>query len=385
MFVYGDLDAASLSWDIYNELYIKHVQNESCAYLILPLLRSGGLYHETVSVCQEIIGLQLTSGREASDFAARAMESGAVSKAEEFLVFYRDRMTKSLTSLESKGLILDAAPMLLQESDVGVLGSAHGIVGGEFDMQRVKEMVAEVHNPYGAFSLLQLRGSVKANLMTFSENRDFAVLSFEILCKREFETPEQIVGESIRRANQHRLLIRAALCVDATRGPKKGKATKMSTELGMRCISLLTCVNYAAEPIDFSPPGCCKLLQAMRELCLAIVALSAGMTSKGEHIFDTLGSREEAVMVALTSACALVQAARSELENTKELTVARASRLLPDSIAPFLALFQMFVKLADLFGWGPRKRKTKRCAAGVADLALSFTLLIVDMKSCLEG
>jgi N-acetyltransferase B complex (NatB) non catalytic subunit len=384
MFVYSDLHAASRSWELYHELYIKHIQNESCAYLILPLLRSGGLYRETIMVCQEIIGLQRTSGREAADFTARAMESGAVSKAEEFLVFHRERMTKSLTTLEAKGLILDAAPMLVQENE-GVLGSAHGIVGGEADLERAKQMVAEAHNANGAFSLLQLRGPVEAHLKQVSENRDFGVLSYEILIKREFDTPNQILSESIRRCHQHSLLLRAALCIDAAKGPKKGKATKTSPELDKRCKSLLKSVDYAAESVDFQPAGCVKLLQAMREMCLAIVALSAGISSEGEPIFDNLDSREEAVVVALTSACESVHAAQREILNTNDLTVSRASRLLPDSIAPLFALFQMCAKLTDLFGWSRRKRKTKRCAAAVAAFALSFASLIGDMKSCLDG
>lgn len=385
MFVYGDLNAASRSWELYNELYIKHIQNESCAYLILPLLRSCGLYREMISVCQEIIGLQRTSGREAADYTARAMESGAVSKAEEFLVFHRERMTKSLTTLEAKGLILDAAPMLVRDNE-GELGAAHGIVGGDTDLERVKQMVAEAHNANGAFSLLQLRGPVEESTKNFSENRDFGVLSYELLVKQVFDTPEQIVGESIRRGHQHSILIRAALCVDAAKGPKKGKTTKSSPALEKRCKSLLAAVDEASESVDsiFQAAGCGKLLLSMNEMCFAIVALGAGMNKKGEPVVDALDAREEAMVIALRCARKSVDEARRELTDTNDMSVSRTSRLLSDSIAPLFAVFQMCAKLADLFGWGRRKRKTKRCAGAVADFALAFALLVGDMMACFD-
>jgi N-acetyltransferase B complex (NatB) non catalytic subunit len=135
MFVYSQLNAVSRSWDLFRDLYIKHIQHESCAYLILPLLRAGGFYQETISVCQEILRLQTASAREAIEFSGRAMENGALSKADECITFHRERMNKSLTTLEAKGLILDCAPMYKQNDDRDTLGAVHGIVGGESDLE----------------------------------------------------------------------------------------------------------------------------------------------------------------------------------------------------------------------------------------------------------
>ena len=381
MFVYSDLNAASRSWELYNELYIKHIQNESCSYLILPLLLAGGLYGETIHVCQEIMGLQRNSLREAGDFSAKAMENGAASKAEEFLVFQRERMTKSLTTLEAKGLILDCAPMLVPESE-GELGAAHGIVGGDADLERVKQMIAEAHNPSGAFTLLRQEEPDVAGV-EISENRDFGILSFELLVKRDFDSVQQIMGESTRRGYLHNLLIRAALCVDASKGPKKGKATKASTELEKRCKSLLRSVERASQLFDISiqSAGYRKYCEALLSMCRAIAALSAGMNLDGESVYATIDAREEAVEAALKDARESMRLANVEVGLSENPLVSKTCHLLPDCVAPVFALFQMCAKLVDLYGWGRRKLKTKRCAAAVAEMSTTLLSLISDMKA----
>jgi hypothetical protein len=240
-------------------------------------------------------------------------------------------------------------------------------------------MIEEAHNPAGAISLLDdFTGS------RFSDNRDFGILSFEILSKREFDNDELILRESSRRRHQHRLLTRAALCIDATKGPKKGKASKPTPELERRCKSLLKAVDDATDSFDAEcqPLGYGKLFLAMLDMCRTIIVLSTGMNEKGELVHDTLDAREEAVVFALQRACESLQIARNQIE--KDLSISKSCRLLSDCAVPVFAFFQMCARIIDMFGWGPRKRKTKRCAGAVADLSLSLARLIADMKACLS-
>jgi hypothetical protein len=382
MQVYGQLNAVARCWELYNDLYIKHIQHESCTYLILPLLRSGGFYWETVEVCQEIVGLRRASLCEAIEYTGRAMESGAVGKATEFIAFNREKMSKSLTTLEAKGLILDCAPMLTQDEKQKALGSTHGIVGDESDLERVDQMVAEVHNLSGVFSLLQLESSKEDPTKRFSENRDFGILSYEILFKTEFDSPERIVNEAVRRGRHHSLLLRAALCVDATKGPKKGKITKPSPALEKRCRSLIRCSNAATKDVDatLQPAGYPAFLKAMIEMCRAIVAVGAGIDANANPVHGSMEAREEAAVGHLQSTCQFLKESSVQLDLTGELSVPNTSRLLPDCIIPVFAIFQMCAKTMDLFGWGRRKAKTKRCAGACADIAATLIDLTDSMK-----
>jgi N-acetyltransferase B complex (NatB) non catalytic subunit len=385
IFVFGCLNAASRSWELFNDLHVKHIQYESLSYLIFPILRCGGMFRETILVGREILGLHHTAAREVADYTGRAMESGAVSKAEEFLLFHREKMSQSLTALDAKGLILDMAPLLVDEND-GVLGAEHGIVGADTDFERVKQMITEAHNPNGVFSLLQLESSLADLIVKFSDNRDFSILSYEILWKQPLDSAEVILRESLRRGHQHNLLIRTVLCVEATKGPKKGKVTKSSLELQKRCSSLLQCVDSTetmCSSIVFEEHFV-SYLHVMRHLCLAVVALSAGLASSGEFMLETLDTREEVVVAAVVAATESLLRARNNVSEARALSVSEISCLIPDSLVPCFALFQMVAKVADIFGWGRRKRKTKRCAASLSDFALLMTALIDDLLAYLE-
>jgi hypothetical protein len=384
MFLYSRLDAVSRSWDLFQELFIKHIQYESCAYLILPLLRAGGFYSETISVCQEIIRLQTTNVRDAGEFTGRAMDNGTMSKADEFLAFQRSSLNNSLTTLEAKGLILDCAPMYVQDGKQGALGAVHGIVGGESDLDRANKMVAHSHSPFATFSLLRLKGTTAENLEQFTDNRDFTILSHDLLTPRVFDSREQIISDSIRRGHHHNLLIRAALCVDATKGPKKGKVLAVSSELKKRSSSLLSSVVASLEYCDTSiqPLGYEALLRAMLELCGVVTGISAGMFPKEQSLPDTLETREEQASSSLKRALDLITQARQQLNLTEDQRVSRVGVLLPDYLVPIFALFQMCAKMMEAFGWGKRKRKTRRCAAALADLALALAPLVEDMQTC---
>jgi N-terminal acetyltransferase B complex non-catalytic subunit len=383
--VFGELEAPSRSWELFNDLHIKHIQYESCAFLILPILRSGGMFHETILVCREILGLHLSSARDVPDYVGRAMEVGNLSKAEEFLLFHRNKMTKSLTTLEAKGLILDMAPLLVDEND-GIIAVEQGIVGADSDFDRVKQMVAEAHNPNGVFSLLQVHGSFMDLLNNLSDNRDFSVLYYEILWKRQCDTVEIILSESLRRGHQHNLLIRSALCIEATNGPKKGKVIKPNIDLQKRCLSLLKCASTTDSLLSSIVPSACNapFLVIMRELCIVIVALSSGLDSTGEFVLETLVSREVSVCTAINRAIESLQMVRNIFKESNDMSISRISRMTADSIVTVFALFEMVAKIVDLFGWGRRKQKTKRCAASVAEFALLYAAFLTDMLSVLE-
>lgn len=75
--------------------------------------------------------------RESTEWTGHAFENGALSKADEFINFHKNRMNNSLTSLQAKGLVLDSASMSVQDEEKqDSLGAVHGIVGGEADVER---------------------------------------------------------------------------------------------------------------------------------------------------------------------------------------------------------------------------------------------------------
>jgi hypothetical protein len=180
------------------------------------------------------------------------------------------------------------------------------------------------------------------------------------------------------------LLIRAALCVDATKGPKKGKIIKASDGLRKRCSSLLSsataAVNDCATTIQ--PSGYINLLHSMSDICRVIVVVSAGMQADDiKAVDDALESREEHATSGLQRACVLLKEGREQLAVA---TIPQVSKLLPDCIVPLFALFQMCAKVMDTFGWGRRKAKTRASAAALADLSVALALVITDMKAGLS-
>ena len=381
MFVYGELNAVSRSWKLFKALQIKHIQHESCAFLILPLLQGGALYGETISVCKEILRLQTAALRDASDYAEQALENGTLIKAEEFIVFHREKMNKSLTTLEAKGLILDSAPFIHQEQH-NSLGLAHGIVGGEGEQERAGKMVSEVHNISGAFSLLELQGSIDSLAGGFVDNRDFDIFSNEILISRDFESSKQVVANSLRRGHHHRLLIESTLCVEATKGPKKGKVSKCTVKQEKRCRSLLACVK---EGEHVEVVGAYRsMLEAMHSLCCAIACFGAGVYADEAPSEDTLETREQKISSILVRSTGFIQEAIGQLDLRGSPSVPNLSRFLCDCMVPAFALCRMSAKVADLYGWGPRRQKTKACAAAVSGLAAAMISLADGMKNSAE-
>ena len=385
---YGKLDAVQRSWTLFRQLFIKHIQHESCAYLILPLLHGGAFYHETISVCQEILRQQTAAIRDSSDFTSRAIDTGTLEKANEFIMFQKNRMNKSLTTLEAKGRILDCAPMFHHQEGEDI-GALHGVIGGPDDQERIQQMIVEAHNPHAAFSLLRLKGNSKDNMDSFTENRDLEVTSYDILGAKDFSTSEQMISESIRRSRHHSLLIRASLCLDATKGPKKGKVAKNSAELTKRSLSLLASVEDAISfsTSDGNQPQLYKLsMNVMTVLSRVITAVSAGRIDSTSPSLDTLDTREEEAAKLLSNANTEIDAIKSEIASLpKGLSVSQISKFIPDCLVAIYALFQMCGRLLEVFGWGKRKRGTRASAAALATLSVAIRDVLQEMKSHVDS
>jgi hypothetical protein len=166
--VYQSLNANDRCWTLFRDLGIKHIQVDSCSYFIVPILLEGGLYQQALSIANETLKFHISTLSDTSDFVARALENGNWSKADEFLRFQRNRMNRSLTLLESKGITMDCAPLMLDQ-----VGSAHGIVGGENDAGRAVRIMEEAHNSTGAPSIVSVK---KEELERLSDNRDLSIL-----------------------------------------------------------------------------------------------------------------------------------------------------------------------------------------------------------------
>jgi hypothetical protein len=135
--------------------------------------------------------------------------------------------------------------------------------------------------------------------------------------------------------------------------------------------------NSSTQPLGYE-----KLSRAMLALCSVVTGISAGTFSQDQSLPDTIETREEQACSALSQALELITQARKELGLAEDQRVSRVGTLLPDYIVPIFALLQMCANIMETFGWGKRKRKSRRCAAALADLAFAVAPLIEDMKAC---
>lgn len=396
MDVYFQLDASSRSWELFQAVGLKHIQLDSCTYTILPYLLQGGLYNETVEVCNAMLRFQTNTARDCGDYAGRAMNSGTLSKADEFMLFQRTKMNKSLSVMEAKGLILDAAALLGEpvqrkrfDEDLeikGRLGLHQGIVGGDSDLTRASQMVAEVHNPYAALSLISWadNGGKTEDSDHMADNRDRSILFHQILYKTTIASKESITRESLRRGHTHGLLLRATLCLDATKGPKKGKIVQASEELERRTQSLLNSVESTSSFIGSDLTGdeyrCGRsLLYTSLDLCRVLATISAGLPTLEN---DTLEAREiQASEILLGDALSHL---KEGVEALSLSSVKGVFFLVPSYVVPLFSLFRMLSNVCATFGWGKRKHKSKRCAGAMADFAIEFNPMIQYLLSVVE-
>ena len=57
LYIYSRLGAASKSLELYKELGVKQIQLDSCPFVILDILRKGGLYSDVIEICSSIVKL----------------------------------------------------------------------------------------------------------------------------------------------------------------------------------------------------------------------------------------------------------------------------------------------------------------------------------------
>jgi hypothetical protein len=397
IYVYYQLDALSRSWKYYQTMGIKHVQLDSCTFTILPYLLRGGLYNEAIEVCNALLRFQISTARDCGDYAGRAMGNGVMGKANEFLVFQREKMLKSLSALDAKGVILDCAALLatpvpgnkLDEGPVfkGGLGVLQGIVGGDDDMMRATQMIVEAHNPSAALSLVSWAdhgGSVN-DCNSMADNRDLTIHCQQILLQTPPLSKEEIARDALRRGHVHSMLIRATLCLDSAKGPKKGKIVKSSEELEKRTKSLLDCIaafdNFLEEHSlqDGAEGGCCKaVLEAALDLCHTLAVINSGLPSADTT--DSMEQREQRACDLLeTKAAPKLKQATSSITFSVKIVCS----VLPNFIVPLYAVFRMCANSNDIYGWGKRKHKTKPCAKALQQVAIEFQGLIAKMISSL--
>ncbi|VEU44910.1 unnamed protein product [Pseudo-nitzschia multistriata] len=400
--VFHRLDAGTRSWEHYQKVGLKHIQLDSCSFLAFPYLFEGGLYNEAIAASNGLMRFQGGAARDCGEFSAKAMGSGTLTKADEFMVFQRKKMNQSLTFLYSKGLVLDAAPLLATEVPrmkhdenpllKGGIGITQGIVGGSDDLERATQMVVESHNQYAALSIVSVRGIVNEDGDDISDNRDLSIVKqVGSLWKPKIQRKQLMVVETLRRGHIHGLLIRACLCVDAMKGPKKGKIVKTSALLEKRSQSLLDSVTTASEFFDTKLAdvydeskyqNCWReLLQVILSLCRILTVVNAGMPM-AENVNDSMEQREQqAVDLIQTETLMKLKEVRNKIYPVNSPKVVGA--LLPAFLLPIFALFRMCSDVCTAYGWGKRKT-TKKVSVAMASVSKEFQALIEDiLKPCL--
>jgi hypothetical protein len=373
--VYSQLNAVHRSWELFQGLSVKHIQMDSCAYLIMSKLVDGGLYNEAILVSKEILKFHASTARDTGDYAAQAMEHGILSKANEFMVFQHNRMNPSLSLLDAKGRIMNCAPLLHHQLKEQALGMQHGIVGSELDVERVANMVREVQNPFGAPNIMRI-AAIEVDPNVFSDNRDLSILSYQILYRSTLATKSEMIKDSICSGLLHGLLVRFALCMDAAKGPKKGKVTKASDLLQKRCTSLLDAVDQTAQFVESSDneSDCKEFIQSMLILCRVVAFVSAGMPVS-EDQEDTLATREQ---------YATQQLEKIVIPAVMSWSIPGVCRFLPNMLVPFAVMLRMTANLFALYGWGKRKRQTRAVAGALAQLASNLKAMVESMRNELE-
>jgi N-terminal acetyltransferase B complex non-catalytic subunit len=397
MEVYHNLHASTRVWELFEGIGLKHIQLDSCSYVVLPYLLEGGLYNEAIELSSALLRFQKGASRDCGDYAGRAMENGTLSKANEFLAFQRSKLNPSLIFQFCKGLILDSAPLFAtavprSKSDddpifKGGLGITQGLVGSDDDMERTIQMVVENHNPYAALSVMSWASfSSVDDGEKLSDNRDLSLLKhFNTLMQPKVEKKAVMIRETIRRGHFHGLLVRATLCFDAMKGPKKGKLVKPSEQLMNRTQDLLDAVLSASESRydNELPDGIHRSLsQTIYSLCRFLAVVNAGMPMVDDE--ESMGAREERASEMMKEHCQIhLTAARKQVDKITDLNV--VYYLMPSFIVPMFAIFRMSASICEAYGWGKRKAKTKKCAAAMVGFAAEFGQLIQGLMKCLNA
>jgi N-terminal acetyltransferase B complex non-catalytic subunit len=390
------LQSSFRAWTLYQDLFLKHIQHETCSHVILLHLISSGLFDEAFNVCRSIQDFHIKSYRELQEGIQRAMECHHVGKAHEFMQFHTTKLQPSLVLREAKGLTLNLSPLLsntrVSESGssgnkTGELGNCHGIVGGTSDMNRTADMISEVHNPTGSFDVLRVLNP-SANVNEYVDNRDNVIKTFDILGSiyagdgSMEPSIEWIWENTVRRSLQHSLLIRATLCADGSKGLKKGRLVKCDPSQSRRCESFRAKILQAIESQHkFVDKGCLLSLSATIDLCRSILSLSGG-SYDGDQSLDEIESREKTTLLYLERSAISLKTVPDELKN--ECGVESASLYLLDYFLQLFVLTRIATSVAETFGWGKKKRKTKPVSSVLAEIARSLVVIGDQLQSNIE-
>lgn len=294
--------------------------------------------------------------------------------------------------LEAKGLILDAAAVLAEpierkrsEHEIalhGKLGQLQGIVGGESDYDRSTQMISEIFNPFASLSVISWAKNVEheQEIGDITDNRDFSILSHRLLYTMPLDNKDSIVQGALRRGHVHGLLLRAAILVDGIKGPKKGKVVGLSDELKRRTESFLRAVETVAsvdlQSEEVVATGGKHLLATQTSLCHALSVIGSGAPGL---VNDSLEGREVA------SSTVLEERALMDLKESQKIfrnsSVKTVCFVLPHYVVPLFSLFRMLSQVCELFGWGKRKSKSKRCAGAMSTIATHLCEMIEDFRS----
>ena len=400
--VYSQLDAAHRALSIYEDLDVKQIQLDSCSYLILPTLIRGGLYTSAIKLSSSILRLHGSTSKDVKEYASKALRNGLIFKAKEMAAFQTEKMRPSLQLLYSKGLVVDAAPLLLPSDLVSDsissgaaeqakgkapscrLGMEKGFCGDIEDFSRAEQLAVDAELYFNAPSVIHSAAqSTSANHFVASDNRDMTINNFEILFHNAYLTQDEMLTESLRRGHMHGLMSRAVMAASAANAPKKGKVPKATEETIYRSQSLTLQLSRAKEfgQVADMDQTQTALWDACCKLCETILVVMTG--TDGEN--DTLAKREQCAVSIVESATQLVQTARAALalicDDNKGISSSGANvcELLPNHIVPCYVLLETTANLFALFGWGKRKRMTKASSGALANLAVSFRVLLEDM------
>lgn len=384
--VYSGLNATYRAYEHYQAMGVKHIQLDSCSYLILPSLIRGGLYTHAVQLSSSIMRFHSSTSKDVKEYSTKSFRKGYLLKAKELVTFQRQKMRLSAQMIQAKGFVMDCAALLNASDITGAkqkceirLGSEKGLCGGEEDVARAEQLVRDAQDHFNVPSIMHSSSNVSsAQGLIVSDNRDLLVNYFDILQLHRHPSATDIVNESLTRGHAQGLLIRAVMVVDVAKAPKKGKVPKNTDVILSRCQSLLVAVEkarcFAAVGGETMNQIDKSLWEGTCLLCDVIAEVIQG--NGGSDPTDSLADRENNAVSTIKLATTSLAEARAAASTAGESTVCK---LLPDRVVPLFTLIETTARLFALFGWGKRKRATKETAAALANLVFLFKELLVEM------
>ena len=391
--VYAKLGVATRANEIFNDMKISNIQQDSCSYLILNHLVNHNLANEAVSLAGKILNLHTSSARDVAKFMPKAFDNGNLYKGLEMINFQRFEMNHSAQLLQAKSIVMNFAPLLTQgarediDEPSSYIGALHGLCGNKSsDTLRAEEIVRNAPNDHGGPSLLSFANFKNLDndnsVYPLSDNRDFSINQFEIINRTRY--PDS-VQRSLTNAHINSILTRIILFVDVCKPPKKGKVVKyaIGDDVELRSNSVLQAITNAETFFNEEENNTHTILwSATFKLGRAICALGVGKSTTQEAYVsseDSLSKREVRCTQLLTSACEDLDQALNALEplldgsgSEREIIV----NLLSGILLPLYTIIRTTANLFGIYTWGKRKRYTKQAVGALASVALSFKNLL---------